>query len=203
MKIDGVLLKKTEEYRQKHGITVMDERSAVYIGFKLVATFSLVWVAATNILIIISFLYLYFDGNTRGDIQTPIVVGIITAVALAGFVFSICGNHYIGAPTVTVSNIAGFLLFLHLQTDVVNSYEIGLQESFYYRHAIPIILFTVCIIALAYIGIRAKTLLRRDAKQVVGKMYDTFKSKNSDFSKEAWFEYLEKEGISADLVEKL
>ena len=203
MKIDGVLLKKTEEYRQKHGISVMDERSTVYLGFKLVATISLVWVVATNILIVLSFLYLYFDGNAKGDLQTPITVGILTAVTIIGFIFSMCGKHYVGAPIATVSNAASFLLFMYLQSDVANSYEIGLKESFYYRHAIPLVLLTVCIIAIAYIGIRAKILLKRDAKQVVGKMYVTLKDATPDFSEEIWHEYLEKQGLSARVVDKL
>lgn len=203
MKIDGVLLKKTEEYRQKNGIYVTDEKSKTYVGFKLAATFSLVWVMATNILIILSFLYFYFDGSAKGDIETPIVVGSLTALTLTGFIFSMCGNHYIGAPIVAVSNLSSFLLFMHLQTDVANSYEIGLQESFYYRHAIPLLLLTICVISLAYIGIRAKNQLKRDAKQVIGKMYATLKDKTPDFSEEVWNRYLENEGISVKVAEKL
>lgn len=203
MKIDGVLLKKTEEFRLKNGIYVTDERSKIYVGFKLAATFSLVWVVATHILIILSFLYLYLDGNAKGDLETPIVVGAITAFILTGFFFSIFGKHYIGAPIVVISNLIAFLLFMHLQTDVVNSYEIRLQESFYYRHAIPLILLTICIISLAYIGIRARLQLKRDAGLVVAKMYATLKDKTPDFSEEVWYQYLEKEGISKRMVEKL
>lgn len=203
MKIDSVLLKKTQEYREKRDITVMDDKSRTYIGFKLAATLSFVWVAVTNILITISFLYLYFDGNARGDVQTPLVVGTITAVMAIGFVFSICGNHYVGLPTVFIANTAAFFLFLYLQTDVENTYELGLQESFYYRHAIPLILFTICIIAIAYIGIRAKAMLKRDCKTVLEKMYVTFKEKTPDFSEELWFAHLEEQGISPSVVDKL
>ena len=203
MKIEPGLLKKTQEYREKRDIVVMDEKSKTYIGFKLAATLSFVWVAVTHILIVISFLYLYFDGNARGDILTPIVVGSITAVTAVGFVFSICGNHFVGMPMVTISNAASFFLFLYLQTDVENTYELGLQESFYYRHAIPLILFTICIIAIAYIGIRARRILKKDCKIVVEKMYIDFKEKNPDFSEEMWFKHLENAGISPKAVEKL
>ncbi len=203
MKIDGVLLKKTEEYRLKNGIYVTDEKSKVYVGFKLAATFSLVWVVATNILIILSFLYFYFDGNAKGDLATPIVVGAITTAIITGFFFSMFGKHYIGAPVVAISDFVAFLLFMHLQTDVANSYEIGLQESFYYRHAIPLVLLTICIISLAYIGIRAKLQLKRDAKVVIAKMYATLKDKTPDFSEEVWHQYLESVGIPARLADKL
>lgn len=203
MKIDGVLLKKTEEYREKNGIYVTDDKSKIYVGFKLATTLSLIWVAATNILVCLSFLYLYLGGNGRGDIQTPIVVGAITLVTLIGYFFSMYGAHLVGAPLVFLSNLAGFLLFMHLQTDVANSFEIGLQGSFYYRHAIPLALLTICIISLAYIGVRAKQQLKRDAKQVLAKMYATLKAKNSDFSEDVWHDFLEKEGISVKVADKL
>ena len=203
MKIDAVLLKKTQEYRQKKGITVMDERSIVYIAFKLAATLSFVWTAITSILFIIGFSIQYCVGSPRADWQTPTVVGIVTAVMIAGFIFSIYGKHYIGMPAVIISNLASFFLFLHLQTNVEGTYEIGLQESFYYRHAIPLILFTICIIALAYIGIRAKHLLKKDCRAVLEKMYISFKEKTPDFSEELWHKYLEEEGVSPAAVEKL
>lgn len=203
MKIDGVLLKKTEEYREKNGIYVTDEKSKSYIGFKLAATLSFVWVVTTNILVAISFLYLYSSGMAKGDLQTPIIVSAITLAIIAGFVFTMCGNHYVGAPLTTVSNATAFFLFMQLQTDVAGTYEIGLQESFYYRHAIPIILFTICILALAYIGIKAKLSLKRDAKTVIYKLYETYKSKNPDFSEGDWHKYLNSLGISEKMVEKL
>lgn len=203
MKIDGVLLKKTEEYREKNGIFVTDEKSKSYIGFKLAATLSFVWVITTNILVAIGFLYLYSSGMAKGDLQTPITVGAITLAIITGYVFSMCGKHYVGAPLSLVSNTAAFLLFLRLQTDVVNTYELGIQESFYYRHAIPLVLFTVCILALAYIGIRAKLTLKRDAKIVIYKLYETYKSKNPDFSEGDWHKYLNSLGISEKMVDKL
>ena len=203
MKIDGVLLKKTEEYREKNGIYVTDEKSKSYIGFKLAATLSFVWVITTNILVAISFLYLYSSGMAKGDLQTPITVSAITLGIIAGYIFSVCGNHYVGAPLTTVSNATAFFLFMKLQTDVAGTYEIGLQESFYYRHAIPLVLFTICILALAYIGIRAKLSLKRDAKTVIYKLYETYKSKNPDFSEGDWHKYLKSLGISEKTVEKL
>ena len=120
-----------------------------------------------------------------------------------GFDFSICGNHYVGLPVTVASNITGFFLFLHLQTDVEGTYEIGLQESFYYRHAVPLILFTICIIAIAYIGIRARALLKKDCKAVLEKMYISFKEKTPDFSEELWFKYLQEQGISPSAARKL
>lgn len=203
MKIDAVLLKKTQEYRLKKGITVMDERSKTYIGFKLAATLSFIWAAITSILFIMGFSIQYCVGNPRADWQTPTVVGIVTAVMIVGYVFSICSNHYVGMPAVIISNLASFFLFLRLQTNVEGTYEIGLRESFYYRHAIPLILLTICIIALAYIGIRAERLLKKDCRAVLEKMYITFKEKTPEFSEELWHKYLEGEGISPAAVEKL
>jgi len=203
MKIDAVLLKKTQEYRRKKGITVMDERSGIYIGFKLAATLSFIWTAITSILFIMGFSIQYCVGNPRADWQTPTIVGIVTAVMIVGYVFSIYGNHYVGMPAVIISNLASFFLFLHLQTNVEGTYEIGLRESFYYRHAIPLILFTICIIALAYIGIRARIALKKDCRTVLEKMYITFKEKTPDFSEELWHKYLEEVGISPANVERL
>ena len=68
---------------------------------------------------------------------------------------------------------------------------------------IPLLLLTICVISLAYIGIRAKNQLKRDAKQVIGKMYATLKDKTPDFSEEVWNRYLENEGISVKVAEKL
>ena len=203
MKIDGVLLKKTEEYRQKNGIFVTDEKSKSYIGFKLAATLSFVWVVTTNILVAINFLYFRSTTMVKEDLQTAIIIGAITLAMITGYVFLMCGNHYIGAPVTAIANMAAFFLFKYLQTDVVGTYELGIRESFYYRHAIPIILFTICILALAYIGIKAKFLLKRDAKAVVYKLYATFKSKNPDFSESDWHKYLNSLGISEKTVEKL
>lgn len=195
MKYQCNVLKRVRQIEEKNGIKYAKTDGKLYGGVKAFYLVASIWTLAMNLLFIISNL-LVNSLNENFKLQTaPLAtVAVLTLALVAGFVVMrfknyIWANFTFGILNLLMPSILCFT-FANLMTNINGLW--GYSYSFYWRHAMPLLLVAVCGIWLAIIAFRANIKTQKQYKKTLENIYEQYNLslENENFSEEQWKEYL-------------
>ena len=190
MKKNPHVLKLVEDYRYRKGIVVTDEKSITYKVSKIIYFISVLWTFVFNSLFIIGSFISYNFSETDVKLIPAITLLIATVMLIAGFIL-IIKKLYIPAAILNVFSIV--LGTVQFYTLLLSDLQLtrSITHFFYWRHFFPAIILLATVAILCVIGIKCKTLLNRDYKKVLEKLYIKNKDKFSNITDDEWQELLE------------
>ena len=204
MKLYKSVLKKTEEYNYKKGISRISIQSNGYKTCKVLYYLSFIWFMIFHGLYILSntTAFFFYEAAAKNIHMELFVTSIVVFVAMIVANISVKKNWHIPAFVLTlVSGIAQITVLNGNDNISLAFLEHGFMSNkfFWYHHA-PIILLSFFTLLMLVIGVTAKVLAKKDYNRTLASMFETYSETHENVSDEEWNAYLEE--LDRELEEK-
>ncbi|MBQ1187381.1 MAG: hypothetical protein IIX54_06840 [Clostridia bacterium] len=204
MKLYKSVLKKTEEYNYKKGISRISIQSNGYKTCKVLYYLSFIWFMIFHGLYILSntTAFFFYEAAAKNIHMELFVTSIVVFVAMIVANISVKKNWHIPAFVLTlISGIAQITVLNGNDNISLAFLEHGFMSNkfFWYHHA-PIILLSLFTLLMAIIGVTAKVLAKKDYNRTLASMFEAYSSTHENVSDAEWNAYLEE--LDRELEEK-
>ncbi len=188
-KYDGVL-QKVHQIEEKYGIKYATPDGSLYKGVRVAYTLAFVWALVMNLLFILGFLTMYLGTENFSDaLKYIITVSVCSVVLIAGFVLNRFKLYLTSGILSILSAVLLLPVFATQLTDDLGF--LGFKFSFYWRHAVPLLLIVLLMTWLTIIALRSKIKLDKEYKRVVENLFNEYNVSNAkNVSAEQWEEFL-------------
>ncbi len=190
MKMYYGVLQRVKRLEEKNGIHYATCEGKLYKTLKVFYIIAFAYGMAINLLFLLGMLFMGINSAKEAYyyILTPTVCSVLL---IAGFVLTLKKVHIAGGILSAISAIVLAVFFIPLmEGDYVNS----LQPQYYWRHLAPMAIILITGVTMSFIGISAKSKLKKMYNKVVENIYNTYKvnvADGEDISEEQWEEFLE------------
>lgn len=196
MKMKYNVLQRVRQIEEKNGIKYAKTDGKLYGTLKVLYTIIFAYTLAMNFLFILSNFIVYYGSENFDSAKTPLVTVttatllLIVAFVIMRFENKVWANYASGIINVLVALVL-MLTFANLMEDSLGLF--GYVYSFYWRHAIPLLLIAVFAVWLTVIAIRANIKTIKQYKKVMENIYAQYNlsAENEQLSEEKWEEFLE------------
>ena len=190
------VLKRVRQVEEKNGIKYAKTDGKLYGTLKVLYTIIFAYTLAINSLFILSNFIVYYGNENFNSVKVSLVtVTIATLLLIAAFVImrfknKVWANYASGITNLLVAVLL-VLTFANLMQDSLGLF--GYVYSFYWRHAVPLLLIAVFAVWLSVIAIRANIKTDKQYKKVMENIYAQYNlsAENEQLSEEQWEEFLE------------
>ncbi len=191
MKYQNNVLKRVRQIEEKNGINYAKTDGTLYNTLKVIFVIFLAYTLAMNTLFVLGNILLY-SSNGNSQIKIDSIITVVTAtlflilnLIIMRFKDYVWSNLATGIINLICPTVL-FLTFANLMKDVMGLW--GFRDSFYWRHAIPLVFMAVFGVWSAIIALRANLKTGKQYKKVVENIYNQFENENH--AQEQWDEYL-------------
>lgn len=190
------LLKRVRQVEEKNGIKYAKTDGRLYGTLKVLYTIVFAYTLAINVLFILSNSIVYYGNEKFNSVKVPLVtVTIATLLLIVAFVImrfknKVWSNCVSGITNLLVAVLL-VLTFANLMEDSTGLF--GYVYSFYWRHAVPLLLLAIFAVCLTVIAVRANIKTDKQYKKVMENIYAQYNlsAENEQLSEEQWEEFLE------------
>lgn len=194
------VLKRVRQLEEKKGIKYAKTDGRLYVTLKFLYTIIFAYTLIINFLAAagpaVRLLVNQYTKNNVDNVRNLIVTIIVASVFLIVGRFIIRFREQIWANiTFMAVNLLScvFLLFTFAKELKDGIGFLGYNFSFYWRHAVPLLLLAVLAVWLTVIAVRANIKTDKQYKKVIENIYAqyTLLAENEKLSEEKWEEFLE------------
>lgn len=190
------LLKRVRQVEEKNGIKYAKTDGRLYGTLKVLYTIVFVYTLAINVLFILSNSIVYYGNENFDSVKVPLVTVttatllLIVAFVIMRFKNKVWANCVSGIINLLVAVLL-VLTFANLMEDSTKLF--GYVYSFYWRHAVPLLLLAIFAVWLTVIAVRANIKTDKQYKKVMENIYAQYNlsAENEQLSEEQWEEFLE------------
>lgn len=188
------IVKRVEFLEEKHGIKYAKTDGKLYNTLKVFYFISMIYTLGINLLFMISMIFVNMENEKFIlDKNSMITVGCCTSVLIAGLIFSFIKFNITSSVLSIIPLPMMFFCFSVLMRDSLGYF--GYKLSFYWRHAIPIVILCALSVWMLIIALRAKIKFEKQYKKTFENVYEIYRSQtgSGDMSAEQtkWEEFLE------------
>lgn len=190
------VLKRVRQLEEKNGIKYAKTDGRLYGTIKLLYTIVFVYTLVINFLFILSNSIVYYGDENFNTVKGPLVtVTTATFLLILAFIIMRFKNkvwaNFASGITNVLAAVLLVLTFANLMKDSLGLF--GYVYSFYWRHAIPLLLLVVFAVWLTVIALRANIKTDKQYKKVMENIYAQYNlsAENGQLSEEQWEEFLE------------
>lgn len=190
------VLKRVRQIEEKNGIKYAKTDGRLYVTLKVLYTIIFAYTLAINFLFILSNFIVYYGSENFNYVKVPLVtVTTATVLLIAAFIImrfknKVWANYVSGITNILVA-VFLVLTFANIMKDSLGLF--GYVFSFYWRHAVPLLLLVILAVWLTVIAIRANVKTDKQYKKVIENIYAQYNlsAENEQLSEEQWEEFLE------------
>lgn len=194
MKKYAGVLARVREMEQKNGIRYAKPEGKLYKTLKWLYGIIGVWALITNLMYILGVWLVNSGTDKMSKVSNSLItVSVCSLLIIAGFVLNRYKQYIIGAVLSVVPSILLVPVFAVMMKDSLGF--LGYKLSFYWRHAVPLILMVIFMVWLTVIAIRATVKTDKAYKRVTENLFNLYNlngENGSEISEEQWQEFLEK-----------
>ncbi len=195
MKYEANILKRVRQIEEKKGIYYARTDGKLYKTLKIVYVLVWAYTLFMNFMFAAGNMLLYhLNENVKRDMVPIITVAVATAVLIACLVILRFKNKAWTNYTFGIANLLScavlFLTYMNIMTDSLGLW--GFNYSFYWRHAVPLILLVILAVWLSVIALKADIKTNKLYKKTVENLYTQFNLSNGEesLSEEDWEEFI-------------
>ncbi|MCQ2441437.1 MAG: hypothetical protein MJ076_06060 [Clostridia bacterium] len=187
------IVKRVEFLEEKYGIKYAKTDGKLYNTLKFFYFISLIYILAINQLYIVSMIFVGSENeNYIIDKNSIITVSICSLLLAAGCVFKCTRFKIVGGILTILPLPLLFFTFAVKMQDGLGYF--GFKASFYWRHAIPIVILFILSSFMLIIALRSTIKFNKEYKKAYDNIYDMYRSQigYDDMSVEQtdWEEFL-------------
>ncbi|MBQ5911266.1 MAG: hypothetical protein IIW94_04595 [Clostridia bacterium] len=195
MKLYKSVLKKTEEYNYKKGITRITTDCSAYKACKVLYYLSFIWFMVFHGLYILSntTAFFFYEAAAKNIHKELFITSIIVLIFMVAGIVFVKKKWHIPAFAVTLVSGVAQITVLNGNDNVSLAFlEHGfLSNKFFWYHHAPIILLNLFVLIQFAIGIIAKIQLKRDYNRTLANMFAAYSENNPNVSDAEWTAHLE------------
>ncbi len=188
------IINRVEYTQEKYGIKYAKTDGKLYNTLKVFYLITLIYTLGINLLFIVSMIFVNMENDAFVlDKNSLITVGCCTLFLISGLIFTFTEFKIISSILSIIPLPLMFFCFSVLMKDSLGYF--GYKLSFYWRHAVPIVILFALSVWMLVIALRAKIKFEKQYKKTFENVYEIYRSKigTDDMSAEQtkWEEFLE------------
>lgn len=176
MKFNENILKRTREKQYKAGIKYSEKDGKLYNLLKVFYILAMAFALVMNLMYVIGILLFIDDPLFSSQIDTAIVVSVISAFLIAGLVISKYNDNIIIAFIFGGVNflcaLISILFFKNILTD--DTVLGGLDVDFYWRHLAPNVIMAFCALGMVLIILTAYFKTKKAYNKILEIIYEEY-----------------------------